>query len=81
VSSTFTALILICSTALAIPDCNTKNATDVVLGPDVNSIYGCGFSSQAMIASTALGPGLGKDQYLKIVCVQKERLQIAKGRL
>ena len=32
-------------------------------GPDRFSNTG-----QALIASTVLGPGLGKDQYLKIIC-------------
>ena len=67
----FTVLILICSASLAIPDCSVNNAIDVVRGPDSSSIYGCGFSGQAMIASTALGPELGKEQYLKIVCTDR----------
>ncbi|HZT20050.1 MAG TPA: hypothetical protein VFA23_11660 [Dongiaceae bacterium] len=71
---TFTAVILICSAALAMPDCGADNAIDVIRGPEIHSIFGCGFSSQAMIAQTALGPELGKDQYLKVICVEKERL-------
>jgi len=30
-------------------------------------------NSQALIAQSALGPGLGTDQYLKVICIQKER--------
>jgi hypothetical protein len=70
----FTALILICSATVAMRDCDVHTAVDVVQGPDVNSMFACGFSSQAMIAQTSMAPGLGKDQYLKIVCVQQERL-------
>ena len=71
---TLSALILICSATLTVPNCTTSTATDVVQGPEVNSVWECGFASQAMIASTALGPGLGKTQYLKIVCVPKEKV-------
>lgn len=69
--SAITALVLFCSAALAIPDCTIDTANDVVQGPEVNSIYDCGFSSQAMIAQTALSPELGKDEYLKVVCMRK----------
>jgi hypothetical protein len=31
----------------------------------------------AMVASTALTPGLGREKYLKVVCVEKERLKSA----
>jgi hypothetical protein len=72
----FTALILICSATVAMRDCDVHTAIDVVQGPDVNSIYGCGFSSQAMIAQTSMVPDLGKSQYMKIVCVQQERIAI-----
>jgi hypothetical protein len=67
----FTVLILVCSASLAVPDCSVQNAIDVVRGPESNSAYGCGLASQAMIASTALGPELGKDQYVKIVCTDR----------
>ena len=33
-----------------------------------STVFECLASGQALIASTALGPGLGKDQYLKIIC-------------
>jgi hypothetical protein len=32
---------------------------------------------QALIASTALGPGLGKDQYLKITCADPNHIPSA----
>ncbi len=72
----FIAVILICPAALAVPDCDIRSADDVMQGPGVQSVYGCGFVGQAIVASTALGPGLGKDQYLKIVCTPRERLQV-----
>ena len=70
----FVVLILVCSTSLAMPDCSIDTATDVVFGPDANSIFECGYSGQALIASTALGPGLGTDQYLKIVCTDRNHI-------
>jgi hypothetical protein len=73
----FTALILICAAGMEVPRCGIDTAIDVVQGPEVHSIYDCGFSGQAMIASTALTPGLGREKYLKIVCVEKERLKAA----
>jgi hypothetical protein len=70
----FAVIMLICGTNISMPDCTVDTATDVVRGPDANSIFDCGYTGQAMIASTALGPGLGKDQYLKIVCADKHHL-------
>jgi hypothetical protein len=72
-ASTITALILICATALPPRDCTTDTAIDVVQGPDSDSIFSCGFSSQAMIAQSALNQNLGKSSYLKIVCMPSTR--------
>jgi len=71
---TFAVIMLICSAGISVSNCDADTATDVVRGPDANSIFDCGFTGEAMIASTALGPGLGKDQYLKIVCADKHHL-------
>jgi len=70
----FAVIMLICSAGISVSNCDADTATDVVRGPDANSIFDCGFTGEAMIASTALGPGLGKDQYLKIVCADKHHL-------
>jgi hypothetical protein len=70
----YVVLILVCSTSFAMPDCSVDTATDVVYGPEANSIFECGYSGQALIASTALGPGLGKDQYLKIICTDRNHI-------
>ncbi len=72
-----TALILVCSATMDVHHCGIDTATDVIQGPEIRSVYGCGFSGQAMIAATALTAGLGRDRYLKVVCVEKERLQAA----
>lgn len=68
----FTTLILVCATALPQRDCNRETAVDVVAGPAAASPLGCGFTGQAMLASTALGPELGEGRYLKIVCDRRQ---------
>jgi hypothetical protein len=68
------AIILICSAALARPDCTTDTASDMMQGLEASTPIDCAISSQALIAQSALGPDLGKDQYLKVVCVPKKRL-------
>jgi hypothetical protein len=70
---TFIVMILICSASIGIADCSPDTATDVTYGPEASSVFECGFVGQALIASTALAPGLGKDQYLKIVCEGRDR--------
>ena len=60
------AVVLICSASIAVQDCSVDNATDITYGESASTVYECLASGQALIASTALGPGLGKDQYLKI---------------
>ncbi|OWJ67801.1 hypothetical protein [Inquilinus limosus] len=67
----FTTLILVCATAMPQHDCTRDTAVDVVAGPVAPSPLGCGFAGPAMLASTALGPGLGKGRYLKVVCDQR----------
>ncbi|KGM34041.1 hypothetical protein [Inquilinus limosus] len=64
----FTTLILVCAAAMPQPACTRDTAVDVVAGPAAPSPLGCGFAGQAMLASTALGPGLGGGRYLKVVC-------------
>ena len=69
----FTAIILICASTIARPDCSVDTATDMIQGFDANTPIECAMNSQALIAQSALGPGLGKVQYLKVICVQKVR--------
>ena len=59
------AVVLICSASIAVQDCSVDNATDITYGESASTVYECLASGQALIASTALGPGLGKDQYLR----------------
>src|SRR6476646_5584690 len=68
-----TAIILICASTIARPDCSVDTATDMIQGFDANTPIECAMNSQALVAQSALGPGLGKDQYLKVICVQKVR--------
>jgi hypothetical protein len=68
-----TAIILICASNIARQDCSVDTATDMIQGFDANTPIECAMNSQALIAQSALGPGLGNDQYLKVVCIQKER--------
>ena len=76
-----TALILICSAALAKPDCTVDTATDMLAGLDANTPIECLMNSQALIAQSGLAHQLEKDQYLKVVCVPKETVAEAVRRL
>src|SRR5215472_7954122 len=76
-----TALILICSAALAKPDCTVDTATDMLAGLDANTPIECLMNSQALIAQSGLALQLEKDQYLKVVCVPKETVADAVQRL
>src|SRR5215469_4498953 len=67
-----TALILVCSAALAKPDCTVDTATDMLAGLDANTPIECLMNIQALIAQSGLAYQLGKDQYLKVVCVPKD---------
>jgi hypothetical protein len=69
-----TALILICSAGLPKSECTIDTATDMLEGLKANTPIECLMSSEALIAQSALGPGLGKDQYLKVICVQTKRV-------
>jgi hypothetical protein len=72
VESAVLSIILVCSATIAVQNCSVDNATDVIHGPDANTPFDCAFSSQAIIAQTAIGPDLGRDQYLKILCVDRK---------
>jgi hypothetical protein len=76
-ASPLVAVVLICSARIAVQDCSVDNATDVTLGESASTVFECLASGQALIASTALGPGLGKDQYLKITCADPNHIPIA----
>ena len=68
------AVVLICSASIAVQDCSVDNATDITYGESASTVFECFASGQALIASTALGPGLGKDQYLKIICAEPNHI-------
>jgi hypothetical protein len=67
-------LILVCSTDLSTPDCSIQTATDVIHAADTNSVFECGQWAQALLASTALSPELGKSQYFKVICADHGRV-------
>ena len=76
-ASPLVAVILICSAQIAVQDCSVDNATDITRGESASTVYECLASGQALIASTVLGPGLGKDQYLKIICADPNHTPMA----
>ena len=67
-----TAIILVCSAALARPDCTVTSATDMLAGLDANTPIECLMNSEALIAQSGLASQLEKDQYLKVECARKE---------
>jgi hypothetical protein len=71
--SPFVIYILLCAAATPRPDCDTRNAIDVVLGPEANNEIMCGLESQEMIAKTALRPRDG--EFVKIVCARRRSAQ------
>jgi len=73
----FKVLILICSAQLAPQDCQKDNAVDVIWGPDATNEITCAFTGQAYVADTAIGSGIGRDQYLKVQCVRPQKEETA----
>ena len=67
-----TTIILVCSAALARPDCTLTTATDMLVGLGANTPIECLMNSEALIAQSGLASQLEKDQYLKVECVRKE---------
>jgi hypothetical protein len=64
-------LILICSTNISPADCQTETALDIVHGPKIASIMGCGLEAQALLAKTTLLRS--PNEYAKINCRPRER--------
>jgi hypothetical protein len=63
--SPFVIYILLCAASTARPDCDTHNAIDVVLGPEVNNELNCGLQAQEMFAKTTIRPrGRGRRKNL-----------------
>jgi hypothetical protein len=71
--SSYSILILICSTALSHSDCQPKTATDIVRGPEVDNAIMCALNAQTMIARTDLVRADGT-QYLKVACAPSKNL-------
>ncbi len=67
--SAFVVYILLCAASTMPGECDTRNAVDVVLGPDARNEITCGLAAQEMIAQTAITPRHG--EYLKISCVRR----------
>jgi hypothetical protein len=70
--SHFVVYILLCAGSTAPGDCDTRNAVDVVLGPEVRNEIMCGLEAQEMFAKTAILPRDG--EYVKISCVRQRAL-------
>lgn len=64
-------LILICSANLSPADCQVETALDVIHGPKIAGIAGCGLGAQALLAKTKLLRG--PDEYAKIKCRPPQR--------
>lgn len=65
------AVILICSTAVAPADCQPDTALDVLVAPKATGHSLCGLQSQAFLASSILAPQLGDGRYPKLVCTRR----------
>jgi hypothetical protein len=68
-----TALILVCSLAIApeIANCTRANALYVMPVPGVfGSPATCFMHGQAHLAETAIGRDIGRNERVKVVCVQ-----------
>lgn len=65
------AIVLICSTAVAPADCQADTALDVLVAPEATSFGLCGLQSQAYLAATLLAPQLGDGRYPKFVCTRR----------
>jgi hypothetical protein len=76
-AASIVAVVLICSANIAVENCSVDTATDVTYGEAASTVFECLASGQALIASTALGPRLGKDQYLKIICADPKHIPTA----
>lgn len=63
-------LVLICPMAVDHAQCNRETAVDVVRSVRVSTPQQCGFTGQAMLATTTLVPDPSK-QYVKIVCLHE----------
>ena len=75
--SPFVIYILLCAASTAPGDCDTRNAIDVVLGPEANNEIMCGLESQEMLAKTSLRPRDG--EYVKISCARRRPPQTVEG--
>ena len=77
-----TALILICSTAVA-PDlryCTRENARAVTRVPsEFAHPATCFMHAQAYIAGTAIGQELFADERVKVICVRSESITSSAG--
>jgi hypothetical protein len=75
--SPYVIYILLCAASTAPGDCDTRNAIDVVLGPEANNEIMCGLESQEMLAKTSLRPRDG--EYVKISCARRRPPQTVEG--
>jgi hypothetical protein len=68
-----TGLVLICSVAVASPDCTRDNATAVMRVPgEFGNPATCFLRGQAYLAESAIGRELTNNDRVKVVCARKE---------
>lgn len=67
----FTAIILVCSTAVTpdIGDCNRSNAVEVMQLAEPGNPIMCMLHGQAYLAATVIGRELRADERVKVICV------------
>ena len=73
-----TALILICSTAIApdLRDCTQKNATALIRIPaEFGNPTTCFMHGSAYLAETSLGQELSANDRVKVICVRSATIQ------
>jgi hypothetical protein len=70
--SSFVVYILLRAASTAPGDCDTRNAIDVMPGPEAQNEIMCGLEAQEAFALTAISPRDG--EYVKISCLRRGRL-------
>ena len=65
----FQVLVLICSMAVARPDCQANTAVKVIRGPEAANEVMCGYHGQAYFAQLQRNT-LRKGEYIKITCTR-----------
>lgn len=65
-------VVLVCSSAVARPDCQVETAIDVLVAPEVWTAASCGLQAQAYVAGSGLARNMEEGRYLKILCTRRQ---------